>query len=86
MNLNTFFLKKITYKKSITLLILRDECFCADSFGSYGTAESRGRRCDMTCIKNRRRTCGGDHANAVYCTGASMILIFKFILIYSILD
>ena len=56
--------------------LVRDECFCGDSYGSYGTATSRNRRCDFKCSKDKREMCGGDHANAVYCSGKCIIILF----------
>ena len=55
---------------------LRDECFCGDSYGSYGTAESNKLKCDIKCSIDRRQICGGYHTNSVYCTGAGIFINF----------
>jgi regulation of enolase protein 1 (concanavalin A-like superfamily) len=39
-----------------------NQCFCGDSYGSYGTATN----CNMACNGNGSEICGGGWANSVY--------------------
>lgn len=42
----------------------RNQCFCGNSYGSYGTATN----CNVTCSANPNENCGGFWANSVYYT------------------
>ncbi len=42
------------------------QCYCGNKYGSYGTAESKGKNCNKTCTKNVNEICGGHFANSVY--------------------
>ncbi len=44
----------------------RNECYCGNTYGLYGTAESKGKSCNMTCSNNLNETCGGSGANSIY--------------------
>jgi cell wall integrity and stress response component len=44
----------------------RNECYCGNAYGSYGTADIQGKSCNMTCTNNTNETCGGGNANSVY--------------------
>jgi hypothetical protein len=44
----------------------RSECYCGNTYGLYGTAESKGKSCNMTCSNNLNETCGGENANSVF--------------------
>ena len=42
------------------------DCYCGNSFGSYGTASSvPGRSCNVTCPNQQTEMCGGLSANLV---------------------
>ena len=42
-----------------------NQCFCGDTYGSYGPSTS----CNLACGGNASETCGGYYANSVYRTG-----------------
>jgi hypothetical protein len=56
-NLNN--ITQINHEKS-------DECYCGNTYGSYGNATSQGKLCNYTCTKNNKETCGGEFANSIY--------------------
>jgi hypothetical protein len=43
-----------------------NECYCGETYGSYGNATSQGRQCDIPCINNKDEICGGACANSIY--------------------
>jgi len=43
-------------------------CFCGNSYGSYGLAPN----CDMACNANANEICGGSDANSIYSTQCPM--------------
>ena len=45
------------------------ECYCGDSYGSYGLAKDNGVSCDISCPNEKNEVCGGDNANWIYVTG-----------------
>ncbi len=42
------------------------ECYCGETYGSYGNATSQGKSCKIPCINNKNETCGGAYANSIY--------------------
>jgi len=44
------------------------ECYCGNTFGSYGTAASKSYACNAACPNNTNQICGGNAANSVYLT------------------
>ena len=46
------------------ILKISAECYCSNTYGSYGLATN----CNMPCLGNRIQVCGGDYANSVYST------------------
>ena len=59
-----FLLKKLLKYKSHIIDPSRYQCFCANSFGTYGPASN----CNNLCNGNSYEICGGTWANAVYST------------------
>lgn len=72
------FFTNMEIKFNITLLLFwkRNECYCGNSYGSYGTASSRGVSCNLACSSNSNEICGGSCANSIYMCGER---IFWFI-------
>ena len=44
--------------------INRNECFCGNGFGKYGTKNEM--LCNMPCPNDPNEVCGGPEANSIY--------------------
>jgi hypothetical protein len=58
-----------TVGQSKLLIYLKNkssQCYCGNKYGSYGTAQSKGKTCNRTCTKSVNDICGGLFANSVY--------------------
>ena len=54
----------ITCIRKKAYLWKRSQCFCGNSFGTYGISSN----CNSPCNRNTNETCGGPWANSVYLT------------------
>ena len=52
----------------------RAQCFCDNSFGSYGLSTN----CGSSCGANQNEICGGSWANAVYSTLCKTFVFYVF--------
>ena len=53
----------LNFKKNYKI---SDECYCGNTYGSYGTASSQGITCDKPCPNKQNEICGGGNANSIY--------------------
>ncbi len=48
------------------------ECYCGNTYATYGLASINGKLCNSTCSANTQEICGGPYANSIYlntCSG-----------------
>ena len=73
----------LTYKKNVRFEIARNECYCGNTYGSYGLASQHGFSCGMSCPNNNNETCGGSNANEIYLVlGKCIVLSITLSLIH----
>ena len=70
----------IFFRIKIKNKIKSAECYCGNTYGSYGTASSRGKSCNMACPNKTTDICGGAGVNSVYmknCTSIRSLFLMK---------